>query len=301
MMLGVLDPALFLPRPGEEQRLEAELDHVTRLCHEGRIELPALEEYWPELWKQHGSKLERSLASRRARQALRELRKRGTPPQGLPPLRPVAGRVYGLRTMFDLDALGPGWLGRMTKALARASSTGAPTVLLTRRMQGRNLRSHAAAESQLDEVTRWVLYLHLSGSAPRSVHCVQHPRNLSPDLRWTTRFDWRLPAAEDSARFPFCPPAAWWKQSTPAVTTVRSKPAFIDAKGNGWARPNINDGKGHHWDVYIADEELTRRIGLDQLNIVEVGAPPSEGSPGSIHHVPTKKKGRLRDDSGWSC
>lgn len=55
MMLGVLDPALFLPRPGEEQHLEAELDHVTRLCHEGRIELPALEEYWPDLWKQHGS------------------------------------------------------------------------------------------------------------------------------------------------------------------------------------------------------------------------------------------------------
>lgn len=300
-MIGILDPALLLPRPGDEASLETELDHIAQLCHTRRIELPQLDEYWPDLWRQLGQDLERSVSSHRARQALRELRKRGRPPHGVPPLGPAAGRVYGLRTMFDLDALGPGWLGRMTKALARASFTGAPTVLLTRRMQGRNLRSHAAANSQLDEVTRWFLYLHLSGSAPRSIHCVHHPRNLSPDLRWTTRFDWRLPAAEDGARYPFCPPPAWWKQCTPAVTTMRSKPVFLDAKGNGWARPNIERGSGHHWDVYIADVELARRIGLDQLNIVEVGAPPSEGSPGSIHHVPGKKEGRRREHSGWSC
>lgn len=85
------------------------------------------------------------------------------------------------------------------------------------------------------------------------------------------------------------------------MTTMESKPVYLDAKGNGWARPNINEGKGHHWDVYIRDAALAERIGLDQLNVVEVGAPPKEGPPGSIHHVPAKKKGRLLDDSGWTC
>lgn len=300
-MIGILDPALLLPRSeAEEALVEAELDGVVRICREGRVDLLELEEYWPELWRQHGLVLERSLSSRRARQALGELRKRARPPRGVPPLQPAAGRVYGLRQLFDLAELGPGWLGRMTNALARATASGVPTVLITRRMEGRNLRRHQAGESRLDETTRWVLYLHMSGNPPSSVPCVHHPRSLSPGLRFTTRYDWRLPSTADDARYPFCPPAEWWRRSVDAVTTMSSKPVFLDAKGNGWARPNIEGGQGYHWDVYIANVSLAEQIGLSQLNIVEAGAPAKEGAPGSIHHTPAKKKPHLRD-TGWRC
>lgn len=312
-MIGILDPALLLPRPGEDLDIETELDRVAQICHIGRIELPALEEYWPDLWQEHGRALERTLSSRRAQRALGELRKRGRPKHGLPPLQSTPGRVYGLRQMFDIPSLGPGWLDKMTNALVRASATGTPTVLLTRRIVDRNILLHEAEDSRIEETTRWVLYVHMSGRPPRSVLCFHHPRNIS--LHWTTRYDWRLPSTDDGARYPFCPPDSWWKGRrgdrvgalkagqvfVDAVVTMKRKPAFIDAKGNGWARPNINGGRGHHWDVFIADATQAKTIGLRQLNIVEVGAPPEEGLPGSIHHVPTKKKARLLNDTGWTC
>ena len=61
-----------------------------------------------------------------------------------------------------------------------------------------------------------------------------------------------------------------------AVQTMESRPVWIDGKGYGWARPNINEGSGHHWDVYITDLNIAERIGLAQLNIVEYGAPSKE-------------------------
>lgn len=300
-MIGVLDPALLLPRAEAEQpNVEAELDTVARICIRGGIELPELEEYWPYLWREYGRALERSLSSPRAKRALAELRRRGGSTEGLPPLQPVSGRVYGLQQMFGLAALGPQWLERMTNALARATASGRPTVLITRRLSGRNVQPREAGESRLEEVTRWVLYLHMSGSAPSSVPCVHHPRNLSAALGFTTRYDWRLPSTADDARYPFCPPTRWWRRSVEAVTTVSSKPAFRDSKGNGWARPSIEGGAGHHWDVYIEDRRMVDELGLSQLNIVEVGAPAKEGTPGSIHHLPKKKRGHLHD-VGWSC
>ena len=40
--------------------------------------------------------------------------------------------------------------------------------------------------------------------------------------------------------------------------------------------------------------------GVDQLNIVEYGAPATEGRVGHLHHVPSKKEGKVHD-VGWSC
>ncbi len=82
---------------------------------------------------------------------------------------------------------------------------------------------------------------------------------------------------------------------------MKSRPVWLDCKGNAWARPNIPEGRGHHWDVYISDTQLAERIGLRQLNVVGFGGPASEGAPGLIHHVPTAKQSRLRDDAGWTC
>ena len=132
----------------------------------------------------------------------------------------------------------------------------------------------------------------------RDVLCVHHPRNLRE--RWTSRFDWRLPTASDCARYPFCVPNEWWKGSTTAFRTVSSKPAWIDAHGNGWARPNINGGAGYHWDVFIQDAHAKQAIGVDQINVVEFGAPSTEGRPGHLHHVPSAKQAHVTD-AGWSC
>lgn len=302
MMIGILDPALLLPRPGEEDRLEAEIDAINRICRSGQLTLPKLEEYWPPLWQELGSTLQRTLTRPRAKLALDELRSFGSVPRSIPALQaPPRGRMLGARHMFGIDQLEPAWNDRMTRALARASSSSVPTVLLTRRMVGRNLQIHQADNSRLEEITRWMLHVCMNGAPPRAVYCIHHLRNLSPELRWTTRYDWRLPASGDDAKHPFCPPAAWWKGAVPAVKTMESKPAFVDARGNGWARPNINQGRGYHWDVYLGDPSLQERIGLSQLNIVGFGGPAGEKAPGEIHHASQKKKGRLRDDTGWSC
>lgn len=76
--------------------------------------------------------------------------------------------------------------------------------------------------------------------------------------------------------------------------------AWVDAQERGWTRPNIPGGKGHHWDVFFNDPALIASIGVDQVNIVEFGAPAAEGTPSSLHHVPTKKAARVTD-TGWSC
>lgn len=302
MMIGILDPALLLTRPGEEDRLEVEIDVINQICRSGQITLPKLGEYWPALWQELGASLQRTLKRPRAKLALDELRSFGCAPRAIPVLEaPPRGRMLGARHMFEIEQLSPTWLDRMTLALARASASGIPTILLTRRMIGRNLQVHQVENSRIEEVTRWVVYLSMSGGPPRAVYCIHHPRNLPPSLRWTTRYDWRLPASVDGAKHPFCPPAAWWKGAVPAVKTVESKPAFLDAMGNGWARPNINDGRGYHWDVYLSDPNLKERIGLSQLNIVGFGGPPGEKEPGAIHHASQKKMGRLRDESGWQC
>lgn len=302
-MIGVLDPALLLPRgpgPTAEQDFVDEVDEVLRICREYDIEVPTLDEYWPDLWRMLGRPLADSLSQPRAKQALDQLRRLGRTTK-VSPLDSWRGRVYGFRHLFaDLGDAGD-WTDRMTRAVIRATTSRRPTVLLVRRLLDRNLICHAAGDSTIHEPNRWLVQLHVGGATPQTVPCVYHRRNLFDGLRWTTRFDWRLAAEADGARYPFCPPQNWWKRDIAAVRTVESRPVWLDCKGNGWARPNITGGRGYHWDVYITDVNLAARIGLAQLNIVEFGAPIRERSPGDIHHLPTKKKARLRDDSGWSC
>lgn len=88
----------------------------------------------------------------------------------------------------------------------------------------------------------------------------------------------------------------------PAVASVfrthEARPAWLDARGNAWAKPST--GGGYHWDVYLSPE-LDDEYGLGQLNIVAWGGPPAEGLPGSLHHVPGHKQGRLKKKTGWTC
>jgi len=165
-------------------------------------------------------------------------------------------------------------------------------------MLGRNLVRHASGGSILDENTRWILHLQPRGMGHQQVLCVHHPRNLTE--RWTVRFDWRLPGAQRSMRYPFCLPDAWWKWTTPVWRTLASKPAWLDRHGNGWARPNMPGGAGYHWDVYIESVTLREAVGLDQINVVAFGVPAREGEAGHLHHEPTGKAGKI-SQRGWTC
>lgn len=294
-MIGLLDPALFLPRP--EKQVQSDFDAILRTCNRSAVSLPMLDEYWDDLWVQLGSSLERSLSpvGKRALQEVRRLGKR----IAIPPLNQGAGSVWrrGFQQLFGSQHLGASWEERMAAASIRAASTHERVILFTRRMEGRNLVQRIAGSSTLDENTRWVLHLQPAGIGPVQVLCVHHPRNLIDT--WTSRFDWRLPGAQ-GARYPFCPPDFWWKGSTEAWRTISSKPAWIDRRDNGWARPNIPDGAGYHWDVFIQSVGLQQAVGLNQINVVAFDAPQEEGAPGTLHHLPTAKAGKV-SEVGWTC
>jgi hypothetical protein len=197
-MIGLLDPALFLPR--SDQEVERDLSLVLRACREHAIQLVQLDEYWPNLWTELARPLERQLGgdARHTPQELRKLGEKAT--KQVPALEPSAGKAWrsGFEQLFGHQALGASWEDRMAGATVRAVIADSQVVVLTRRMPGRNLVSHAAGGSTLDENVRWVLHVQPKGIGHRQVLCVHHPRNVRE--RWTARFDWRLPASSDGAR-----------------------------------------------------------------------------------------------------
>jgi hypothetical protein len=297
-MIGILDPAFLLVR--DENEVMQSLEFVLRACKEHNIELTPLKEYWNPLWRDLGRDLELHLTAR-GKSALQQLR-RSAPnaDDHIAPLTLTACSAWrrGFTVLFGAPHLDPRWVERMALAVIRGVSSGLPVVMFCRRVLDRNLIIHSAENSTLYESKRWALYVQPRGLGPVQVICVHHPRNFRE--KWTSRFDWRLPTISDGARYPFCVPGDWWKGSTIAFRTISAKHAWLDANGNGWARPNINGGAGYHWDVYIRDPALKHAIGVDQINIVEYGAPPLEGLPGHLHHVPTNKEHTV-NDAGWSC
>ena len=291
-MIGVIDPAIFLPR--DEKDVQADLDFIARACLKGAIALPPIDEYWKDVWSTLARPLEATLRPE-AKRALQGVRRLGEQSRiHLPELPNDAGAFWwrGFHQLFGEKDLGSSWEDRMARAVLRAILGGYDVVILTRKLPGRNVRTHASGDSAFDEVVRWVLHVQPKGIGHRQIQCVHHLRNLQE--KWTTRFDWRLPAVSDGGQFPFIPPEKWWKPSTKATRTISSKPAWVDKDDNGWARPNIPGGAGYHWDVYIASTSLQEATGLDQLNIVEYGAPTAEGKPGNIHHIPESKVGRFK-------
>lgn len=294
-MIGLIDPALFLPR--SENEVQRELDAVMKMVDRYSISLPAFDEYWPALWSELGAPLERAL-SPTAKRALQEIRKRGQRPS--PSSGASSGVVWekGFSQLFGKKHFSVSWEQRMARAALRAVGTGKDVIVFARRVEGRNFDRHASDNSVLEENTRWILYIQLEGKIDRQILCVYHPRNL--EQRWTSRFDWRLPGAENGEPFPFCPPDEWWKSSTEVWRTVSSKPAWRDRYQNGWARPNIRNGAGYHWDVFVAST-LQGHVGTDQINVVEYGAPPGEGRSGHIHHRPSSNPRPITTGKGWNC
>jgi len=298
-MIGLLDPALFLPRSNDAET-ERDLDLVVQACRKHAIQLVPLDEYWRDLWTDFARPLERQLGPS-ARRALQALRRWAEAPTGhVPALTSGGDKAWraGFAQLFGHHVLGASWEEKMARVVLRAVVADRNVVMLTRRMPGRNLVFHEAGGSTLDESTRWVLHVQPKGIGHRQILCVHHPRNVLEC--WTARFDWRLPSSSDGARYPFCPPHDWWKGATASHRTIESKPAWLDRHGNGWARPNIARGAGYHWDVFIQSPALQEAVGLAQINVVEFGAPSSEGKVGQLHHVPAGKAGRPTG-TGWSC
>lgn len=296
MSIGLLDPALFLDRPHEQ--VIAELDAILNSCRTSGIRLVPLREYWPDLWRQLGRPLESRLAPK-AQMTLREIRKLAERHQDTdaPRMETAPGAVWrdGFEQLFGSIG-GISWAERMAAAALRAVAADEDVILFVRKIEGRNLLVRRAAESTLDEITRWVLHVQSRAHGRRQILCVHHPRNI-PE-RWTSRFDWRLPSQSDGAGYPFCPPEQWWKRVTAAFKTVESKPCWIDKLENGWARPNIKSGSGGHWDVFIRNKQLADAVGLSPINVVQHGAPRA----GWIDHVPTGKAGRIDENKrGWTC
>ena len=300
-MKVILDPALFLTRvPGqlsadEDVEIRQLIDDAVRVCRQHGYEVVAAGAYWKKLQQDLVRPLERA-GSPQLRAGLDTLRSLAKP-RNLPV--PPAGsrkKVWGVKQLFGWPRLGQDWLELMETVLVGCALLGESFMLLARQFEGRNQQTHASGRCELVEKTRWRLYIQVTGQPPLTLPCIRNLRNLSID--WTQRFDERLPAQSDGARFPFCPPEHWWRRHVVSCRTVQSKPAWVDARGNGWARPAT--GGGRHWDVYIEDPNVAETIGLDQLNIVQWEARP-EGKVGHIHHVPTEKKSRLADTAGWSC
>lgn len=99
-MIGLLDPALFLPR--SENEVQRELDAVMKMVDRYSISLPAFDEYWPALWSELGAPLERAL-SPTAKRALQEIR------NGAPPAEGVAGHIHHRPSSNPARSTGKGW------------------------------------------------------------------------------------------------------------------------------------------------------------------------------------------------
>ncbi len=294
-MIALLDPALFLPRAN--RLIQHDFDLIVYLCRKHAVQLPPLEEYWRPLWSGPGRSLEKQVPPE-IKATIREVQRIAKKPSPtIPKLPSDPGTIWrrGFAQLFDLSRFGgANWEQPMAEAALRATCSGQAVIVITRRMKNRNIRVHAAEQSRFQEPTRWALYVQPRNIGPKRIHCVHHPRNLMDD--WTIRFDWRLPGPGKGGTHPFCYPDKWWQAGTTACGTVRSKPAWLDRFGNGWARPNISQGAGYHWDVYIENKSQKQLAGADHVNVVAFGVPKKQGQPGNIHHPPEDigKRGRWR-------
>ena len=305
-MLVVLDPALF-PSVDYATRTEhADAELRARMDHANAV-MAALAKRGParvvrsvgttHVWDKLYSDAIRPISKRLTPAtlgALDRLRAHALAGRGLPEPRGI-GQCNGARVMFTNS----GWLPIMERVLFACALANEPVYLIVARILGRNIEDRSADGVELHEVTRFRLHLTVKGAPPRAVECVSRARHVN--VPWSARLDARLPdALLDGARCPFCPPKDWQRFRTTVWRTRESRPCWLDAHGGAWARPRT--GGAYHWDVYLENRSLVERIGLDQLNIVEFGAPPAQGKVGALHHVPSGKKARIRDnDPSWEC
>jgi len=309
-MLVVLDPGFFredglnAPDPAVQQaarqRLLARLDDANRLllCQHTLV-VGTTEVAWLDTLRQREIRGAIPPGDRALEAALdrlfREHGRRGvTLPTGS-----LQGTMWGVARMADWPPLGGGWRDRLEHVLAATALAAAQhggAFFLCHRLLGRNTRDQSSGGVELVEVLRWRLTVAVQGAQTLVLPCVSCPRHLA--VPWTRRMDPRLPDAHDPGLHPYCPPARWMNSQTTVWRTAQSRPCWVDAHDQYWARPAT--GGGYHWDVYLNNQH-TASIGLDQINVTQHGAPESEGRPGDLHHVPQGRRHALRARTGWHC
>jgi hypothetical protein len=301
-MFALLDPRLFhakdaaWPGPIAENALE---DLVWMLSRSGAI-IPDERDYWRAFASQPLRAISASMRGRsRYLHLLDRLRERAVSTR-LAPLPSDTVEIAGFDPLFV--ALDEEWRARMKRVLVRCAHTSA-TILVTRLQLGCNARAHDHdGRIALVEKLCWELVVR-SGDRAHAIPCVCSSRNLR--LSWTCRYADELPAHEDGAAFPFCPPDDWRDPARLAIRTRKARPTWADKIDHHWAEPAAQQATGasYHWDVYLSAPSAAE-YGLDQLNIARFrstatrdGEPP----PGALHHVPEEKKSKLRKITGWSC
>lgn len=202
----------------------------------------------------------------------------------------VSGRAWGVKTLFhgmvsNEDKLFSQFVVE-SAAIARSMSN--TVSIFVEQRPGRNLKKIGTPQSWLYEKTHWQLYASISGAAPFSIPCVTCLRNVN--IPWTARVDQNLP---DTGTYCYRPPLNWESGKVDCIATLISKKVWLDISGNGWARPSTG-GEPEHWDVYVEDNQLLKRVKLNQINITRHGARNSKNTPGEIHHIPDVKQHVLK-------
>lgn len=310
-MIALLDPFLFVrsidsasaPLSDEiDECLATDLKDTLGALRASRAELAAIDDYWEHLWREIIAPLERRVRNRDTKQALQELRKLGRSFTGLA-AAPEEIRVWGFHTMFGAQTgLSEVWERRMQDAASRVLLCGHKVLLLTRLIEGRNLRVHNGRRDVIiDEITRWHLSVRFPGDPyHRRIPCIRSKEQI--EREWTIRLDERLPTNRDGVPYPYCIPERWWRRDTQVVTTMNSVPVWMDAAQRGWTRPNIPGGRGYHWDVFLTGTMTIEQYNLEYLNITQWGGVPDkeERAPGTIHHI-KGDKGKTPKGPGWAC
>lgn len=310
MTLVVLDPGFFREDGLQsadaqvfaeaERRLRVRLDDANRVLRGrtlvvGTQEIPWLDTVYHREVRGMQSRLGRE-AKTAIDQLFREHKRSGL---SLSPVVPQ-GAFWGVAMMADWLALGGGWRENLEYVLAAtahaAQARGEDALFLCHQILGRNAADRSSNTVELIEVLRWRVTVSVRGAKTTVLPCVAHPRHI--DVPWTRRMDPRLPDATGPGLHPYCPPPRWKHSGTTVTRTLQSRPCWIDAHDQGWARPAT--GKGYHWDVYLTAPNSTR-IGLSQINVTRHGVPSNEGQPGDLHHVPSEKQHAIRSRTGWRC
>lgn len=200
-----------------------------------------------------------------------------------PPL--CDGETWGMRSLFTFGNLPDPevWMTDTARLAAYWIGSNQEFVFLTRLILDRNLILHSSGNCAILEKTHWKVYISNAAGVVGNVGitCISSLRNL--DVPWTTRYDDRLPDTAPANGLFFVPPTTWEKTTTNAVRTIRAKPAWVDAHGNGWADTST-PGVPHHWDVFLNENTLTARFGDDHVNITCWGTNDRGRVPGAVHH-----------------
>ena len=291
MTIALIDPAVFLYLP----RVSVEsLKELLQVMRKHQMEIPCSDFYWNKLERE----CIRPLHSQVDRDYLEALDKfRDYARQMHLPSLPSRVAVWSFRHLFS--GLNQEWLDVMQRIAAQCSMTGRQTFILSRLIDGRNVRMHSSSGANcIFEKTIWNLRVQPLGGQLTRIPIACSRRNIS--VPWSCRFDDDLPADIDGASFPFCPPPDW--EINPSLTVCRthqSRPAWVDSKQNHWAEPSTPNPQ--HWDVYL-NNNMHQLYGINQLNICKSNGPlPTGKAAGDIHHVPPEKRPRLRRTTGWTC